>query len=483
MKKLRIFDLLSSIQPIELKRFHKYIQSDSLFNSRDYIPLVDILLKYYPDFSNKELTLELMYASLYPGKKYNHRVIISRLSELNRMTENFMLTIKLEQDHALRNRILSEALMHRKAYDTFDLLMARIVNSEKNLNKISERQLFELDQLLMIKGQCLVDREKFVETHELLEENIEVYLIYIISRLLTMYCAIKNIENFQIAGTSIKTLDMLMKNIDIEGLAKTLKNNRLSAYMRVMLEIYKLYDKKTNDKIYFKAKKEFLENIDVFEQISKFTVFSFLYSYTITQINMRRTEFTKEVYDILKLIIRHDAYRKAGNEYMPSMLFREIVLTGLKQNDHIGTLKFITDYTDSLAPQYRETLKTYSKGKMNMHNKVYSKALRYYDECPKNITIINLDMKIDTLVCLYELGSIDRFNSELAKNMNLLKNNKGMTLFQRKSFKLFNELLIKLIKLKLEPSALKKVELIKEVQSKKILHYKEWILSKLENIN
>jgi hypothetical protein len=78
MKKLRIFDLLSSIEPIELKRFRKYIKSDSVYVSRDYTPLVEHLLVYYPEFSDKELSLEGMYDSLYPGMKFNNRVIISR---------------------------------------------------------------------------------------------------------------------------------------------------------------------------------------------------------------------------------------------------------------------------------------------------------------------------------------------------------------------------------------------------------------------
>jgi len=483
VKKLRIFDLLSSIQPIELKRFHKYMESDSLFNSRDYIPLVDTLLKFYPDFSNKELTMELLYSSLYPRKKYNNRVIISRLSELNRMTENFILTIKLEQDSTLRNRILADALMHRKAYETFDLLIAKVLNNEMNIKKISERQLFELDQLFMLKGQCLVEREKFIETHALLEENIEVFLIYIMTRLLTMYCAIKNIENFQIAGTSVKILEAQMKNINIEGLVKSLKGNKLSAYMKVMLGIYKLYDKKVNDKLYFQAKKEFLGNIEVFEQISKFTIFSFLYSYTVTQINSRRTEFNKEIYDLLKLIIKHDAYRKAGNEYMPSMLFREMVLTGLKHNDVKGTEKFITDYTDNLAPLNKETMKMYSFGKINMHSKMYSKALKYYDNCPKNIQILNLDMRIDSLICLFELGMVDRYAEEINKNNALLASSKNITVFQRKSFRLFNSIMGKLMELELTPSAGSKAKLLKEVQSKKILHYKEWILRKLGGID
>lgn len=483
MKKLRIFDLLSSIQPIELKRFRKYMESDSLFNSRDYIPLVDTLLKFYPDFDNKELTMELLYSSLYPGKKYNNRVIISRLSELNRMAENFILTIKLEQDHTLRSRILAEALMHRKTYETFDLLIARALNNEMNNKKISERQLFELDQLFMIKGQCLIDREKFVEAHELLEQNIEVFLIYLMTRLLTMYCGIKNIENFQIAGTSVKTLDAVIKNMNVEGLAKTLKGNRLSAYLKVMLQIYKLYDRKVNDTAYYRAKKEFLGNIETFEQISKFTIFSFLYSYTVTQINNRRLEFAKEIYDILKLIIKHDAYKKAANEYMPSMLFREIVLTGLKHNDVKGTEKFIEDYSGNLAPAYKETMKLYCFGKINMHNRMYSKALKYYDNCPKNIRILSLDIRVDTLLCLFELGLVDRFRDEISRNNTLLAGSKNITVFQRNSFMHYNSIMEKLMKAKLEPSAYSKTKLLKEVQSKKILHYKEWIISKIEKNN
>ncbi|MBL8016854.1 MAG: hypothetical protein JNK43_06260, partial [Ignavibacteria bacterium] len=413
MKKLRIFDLLTAIQPIELKRFQRYMKADSTFLSRDYIPLVDHLLKFYPDFKNSALTMESMYNALYPGKKYNSRVIISRLSELNRMTENFLLSVRMNKDLTVRNRILTEILMERKSYESFDLLMDKLLNREINLNKISERQLFEVDQLLMIKGQATIEREKFSETNALLQQNIETFLIYVITRLLTMYCGIRNLENFQISGTPIKSLDVYMKCIDVESLVKQLGKNKLSAYMKVMVQIYRLYDKDTNDKLYFKAKKDFLDNIGVFEQISKFTVFSFLYSYCVLQLNLRRREFVSEVYDILTKIISHAAYTKAGNEYMPSMLYREYVLTALKMNDIRGAEKFIASYTENLAPENRETLRLYSLGKIHMHRKDFSSALAAYSKCPKNINVIGLDIKIEKLVCLYELGEIDRFRDEL----------------------------------------------------------------------
>ncbi len=482
MKKLRIFDLLTAIQPIELKRFHRYMKADSTFLSRDYIPLVEHLLKFYPDFKNSALSMESMYNALYPGKKYNSRVIISRLSELNRMTENFLLSVEMNKDLTVRNRILTEILMERKSYESFDLLMEKLLNREINLNKISERQLFEVDQLLMIKGQSMIKREKFAETNALLQQNIETFLIYVITRLLTMYCGIRNIENFQISGTPIKSLDMYMKSIDVESLVKQLGKNKLSAYMKVMVQIYRLYEKNTNDKLYFRAKKDFLDNIEVFEQISKFTVFSFLYSYCVLQLNLRRTEFVTEVYDILTKIISHAAYTKTSNEYMPSMLFREYVLTALKLNDIRGAERFISSYTENLAPENRETLRLYSQGKIQMHRKNFPAALQLYKKCPKNIRIITLDMKIERLVCLYELGETDLFREELSRNSVMIKGKNNITYFQRVSFAAFNRIMDKLLKLRLKPDRAVAARLLKSLESIKFLHYKEWIIEKIRQL-
>jgi len=483
MKKLRIFDLLNAIQPIELKRYHRYMKADSTFLSRDYIPLVDHLMKFYPDFKNSALTMESMYSALYPGKKYNSRVIISRLSELNRMTENFLLSVRMNKDLTVRNRILTEILMERKSYDSFDLLMDKLLNREINLQKISERQLFEVDQLLMIKGQSMIEREKFTETNALLQQNIEIFLIYIITRLLTMYCGIRNIENFQISGTPIKQLAMYMKNINVESLVKQLGKNKLSAYMKVMVQIYRLYDKKTNDKLYFRAKKEFMDNIKVFEQISKFTVFSFLYSYCVLQLNLRRREFVAEIYDILTKIISNNAYTKAGNEYIPSMLYREYVLTALKLEDIRGAERFITAYTQNLAPENRETLKVYSRGKIHMHRKDFALAYKTYKSCPKNIRIISLDIRIEKLVCLYELGEIERFREELNRNSAMLAGKSVITYFQRSSFAAFNRVMEKLLKLKLKPDPVFAGKLVKLIGATKILHYRQWIMEKINQIH
>lgn len=170
---------------------------------------------------------------------------------------------------------------------------------------------------------------------------------------------------------------------------------------------------------------------------------------------------------------------KAGNEYMPSMLYREYVITALKQKDISGAEKFIENYTERLAPEFRDTLFKYSIGKINMFTKHFSAALKYYDNCPQNNQIINLDMKIDKLVALYELGNLERYKIELYKNKQILKTNKNITLFQKSSFKAYISIMEKLINIKLNPEPAAKYKLINEVTGKKILHHKDWILKQI----
>lgn len=482
MKKLRIFDLLSSIKVIELKRFNRYIKSDSLFASRDFVPLVNFLIKFHPEFVHPSLTLETMYNSLYPGKKFNKRVIISRLSELNRMVENFMLSVKIEKDPGLRTRLLAECLMQRNAYDTLDLLLDKQIHNELNIQKISDRQLYELDQLYMLKGQSLVDREDFIGTGKMLEKNIEIFLIYFLSRLLTMYCGIYNVEMFQISGTSLNILSSYMDNINVDKLVKSLSNSRLSSYMNVLAQVYKLYREKNNDNLYFKVKKELLDKISEFEQIAKFTVFSFLYSYSVQQINNRRKEFINEMYDILTLVINHEAYMKHPGEWMPSMLFREVVLTGLKLNDTEGVKKFIDNNTVKLSPYNRELLSMYSNAKIFIHKKQFDKALYIYDMCPKRIPILDLDIRIEKLVCLYELEYFDRLTAEITKNRNFLNNKDTMTVFQKNTVNLFNNCIELLYNYRRGKIRQDKLKIEKILKSKENLTYREWIAEKLDSI-
>lgn len=482
MKKLKIFTLLSSIQTIELKRYIRYIKSDSVFESRDYLPLAEHLLKFYPDFNSKLLTLGSMYNSLYPEKIFNKRVIISRLSELNRITENFLLSIRINKNSALRDKLLAEELMHRKIYESFEHLIDKLIKKEKYNSKISEKQLYDLDWMMMIKGEYLTNREKFPEIHELLGENITVFFNYLVIRLLTMYCAMRSIGNFQVTGTSAKILDSFMRQINFENIIKSNSDSRLAGYMNVMLHIYKLYGKKSNDKEYYKAKMAFLENIHSYEQNTKFTIFSLLYSYVILQKNKGRYDFVKEIYDLLKLIIKYNGYLRTGNEYIPNMLYREYIFSALKQKDVKGAEKFIENYTENLAPEYRETVKQYSIGKIKMHLKDFTAVLKIYDSCPSNLPILNLDIRIDKLVALYELGHIYEFINELNKNKSILKSNKKITAYQYSSFKIYNTLMEKLVKLKLKPDTAAKNKLLTETGKLKIMHYKDWIIKQINLI-
>ena len=482
MKKLKIFGLLSSIRSIELKRFEKYIESDSHYSSRNYKPLSDYLLKFYPDFSSKELTLEAMYDTLYPGKKFNHRVIISRLSELNRMVENFLLSRRLENNNYIRSRLLAEELMERKEFDTFDLVINKMIKEKHEKPELSEQYLYELDQLMMIRGSSCMLREEFSDASLILKDHIEIFIIYFLSRLFSMYGFIRNLEEFQLPGDSLKYLEQYMKNIDFENMTKIVSKANHSVYIDIIFKVHKLNMSGFDDELYFECKEKFYRNISLFDTYGKFIIFNFLYIYCIHQINTKRCEFDKEIYELLNNIILHRSYSIKPKDHMPSMLFRETVITGLKLKDHSGINKFIKNYSGELAPEYKNTVVNFCLGKLRLSEKKYYQAITLYNKCPKNILIITIDIKMDLLMCYYELGLIEEIGEEMQKNHSFLNSPVVIPDVHRILYEKFILTFEKLFNLFLKPDNEKIDNLIKEINGFTVLNYKNWLLKKLEKL-
>jgi len=481
MKKLRIFGLLSSIRSIELKRFQKYIRSDSLYTSRDYEPLTNHLLKYYPDFTDKELTLESMYNSLYPGKKYNQRVIISRLSELNKITENFLLSRRLENKQFTRSMLLAEELMERKEFDTFELVINKLLKDKRNRKSISEQHLYELDQLLMIKGNSYMMREEYNDSPMFLRDHIEIFITYFLSRLFSMYGFVKNLEEFQQPGNSLEYLEEYMQKIDLENITKIVSNSKHSVYLDIIFNVHKLNMTKNDDELYYNCKDKFYRYIDYFDTSAKFIIFNFFYTYCIYQVNVKKNNFINEMYELLKNVIKHRSYSMNPKDYMPSMLFRETVITGIKLKDHSGVNNFIKNYSDQLAPEYKDTMLNFSLGKLKLAEKKYAEALKAYKKCAKNILIITIDVNMDMLICYYELGLNEDIRESLQKNFALLRSPVIIPDIHRGLYEKFIEVFNQLYNLKINPDKTKLSALLNEVEKLERLNYRKWIINKLED--
>ena len=73
MKKIKLFELISTFDKVEWKRFGKFLNSPYHNSGRDFDTLYRLLHKYFPELNEKKLNNEYVYSKLYPGHKFDKK--------------------------------------------------------------------------------------------------------------------------------------------------------------------------------------------------------------------------------------------------------------------------------------------------------------------------------------------------------------------------------------------------------------------------
>lgn len=124
MKKIKLFELISTFDKAEWKRFGKFLNSPYHNSGRDFNALYRLLHKYFPELNEKKLNNEFVYSKLYPGNKFDNKrsslTIRVLYSQLMNMAEKFILTDRFLNSEACNNKrelIYTESLTDRRLYE------------------------------------------------------------------------------------------------------------------------------------------------------------------------------------------------------------------------------------------------------------------------------------------------------------------------------------------------------------------------------
>ena len=94
---MKVIDKLSLIKVTEWKDFEKFVSSPYFNKGRNYIPLLNILKEFYPDFDSRDLTAEYIYKRLHKGKEFNLNVMNTILSGLSNICEEFFFESEFQE--------------------------------------------------------------------------------------------------------------------------------------------------------------------------------------------------------------------------------------------------------------------------------------------------------------------------------------------------------------------------------------------------
>lgn len=480
MRQLKIFTLLTSLKREEINGLLLFVEYCEKEAGREYIPLLKEILKYYPYFTGGHISLNRLYSSLYPGRKYNNRVIISRLSELNKLVENFLIKISLEKNQNEKDLLLLEELLSRKQFKMFNSISEKCLENIRFRNKLGPAQLLSMERLMNITGKAFVEQRLSGKMVKHIEDNIRLFTTFAITNTLSMTTGLYAYRD-RIA-LPIDSLGAVMPDQKlIQNTINSLKKTEplYSSYIELWFLAHKFYTLRRDDKAYFDFVELFYANINNFDRVTLQIMFMLMYSYCVLQDKSGRKEFRKDLFSVLKDIIGHDAYQPRENEYIPALLYREAVRTGILQNDYEWVEAFIKKAYTKMDPLITQNMHNYGAGFLEFHRNNFEASLSFLSKSKSDIQIIEIDIRLMLQMIYYELGMFDQAKNISLSNSKFVTTKKSTNKEHFQIIKNFNDIFSKLLRSKIKGKILfNQGELRKEIEKKTPLYFKKWFMEK-----
>ena len=119
MQNSKLIGLLKSLDKIEIKRFVEFVSSPYFNKNSNVIKLAKYIVSCSGNYSSEKLDKETVYSKIFPGKRYNEKIMKNLMTSLMKSGERFLELNRYERNDAGRYNNLLEELLFRKQYSAF----------------------------------------------------------------------------------------------------------------------------------------------------------------------------------------------------------------------------------------------------------------------------------------------------------------------------------------------------------------------------
>lgn len=419
----RIFKLLSSLDPVMLNRFAKFIHSP-YFNVNERITkLFDIihnaLKKGIAVQSKEELWHAVGFAVEYKDIKFR-----KLCNDLVERFERFLTVEAMEKDEMLKAHLLLKSIKDNEIQELLDksvnkstTVFSRALERSSNYHLYKFKYEKELQPLKVIYEK----KEELAKTIKADYEGLSKHLdnFYIIEKLRHLSDAMTWNKQYKtnIDITIPKNLQSLIKN-------EPLSNKIINTYYMV----YEILKDHNAEETYFNLKQIAKNHIDLFPRNEQTEIFDALFSYCVKWVNRGNKTFHYEYLDIHDWGIREEYILQNGN--LSPTSFRNYVFTGLRMKEFDRVEKYIQSNITLLEESKRSNALHLSIARLEFYRSNFEKVIQELNLVNYNDVWYNLNARTLLLAAYYELDEIDPLYSQMDAFTNFLRREKSLN--QRK---------------------------------------------------
>jgi len=485
VKDFKIIEILRTFKKEELKLFDKFLESPFIKSRRNLHPILEGILKYYPEFLSPELTKENLFKELFVKEDYNDKKIMNLIFDLTKAAEDFLVHKAVDEDEIGSMMYLCRAYYKTKMLDSSMKVIKGVEKIIEPNFSTSYDYFSKLKQILAYKEAYLTEQNDFDKLINIKLKYFEASATQFIidyTELLSYKETMLQTYDKKIESNFIKSV---VESFNMEKFIKlTEKASGLNTNL-ILLHYYRLKTVESPNDLnhYYELRDFFYKIIDTLSRSEKYFVFSHLVNYCVQQFGKNFEEVKLEGLNVYKKMIENDAFSSSESEHMQTLTYRNIIQFCLTNKDAKWMEYFINEYTEKLSPEIRNDLKNFAFADLHFMEKNFDKALEFTSKINHEFFLFKMDLKNLLLNIYYELNYTEPAFSLVDSYKHFIANSKEISELHKETIKNYLKYYLIILKIKTKQSKEDIGEMKQKIKNEKKIVFRGWMLGKLEELS
>ena len=472
MQNSQLTHILFALSKKESRELRKWLVSPIHNQRSDVVQLYEYLTSGNRLEDDKSLEKERIFRKLYPKEAYDDAKMRQVIHFLQESIEEYFIYSKNQEDSLTQHINLAKVYREKKLLKLHEKTMRKI---EEDFQKIIYRneEIFEQSYLIeKEKSTMFIERSRAVSTnYQAMSDSMEITFI---SRKLKLTCAMLSHQKIYKTNYDFGLLEHLLDFLQHKP--ELTQNPTIKLYYH----LYNLFKFPDEEFHFFEIKRIFSTSELFFDAFERKDIYLMIINYCISRMNIGYKAFAREAFEFYRKAIESRIIIE--NNILNHLAFRNIVAisTTLKEFDWVS--KFIEEYQNYLAPEYRENFVKFALARLYFEQGDYDRAQDLLIQFDIDDILINLTAKTMLIRLYYEKDEFMALES-LLDSMRAYINRKKMLAYHKMSFKELISASKRLIKIQFNDR--KKIEILNnQITNSRILpsHMKEWFMEQLKKL-
>lgn len=478
--------IIKTFSKSERNSFADFLRSPYFNSNKNLAKLYSHIQKYFHRINDEKINEEFLYCKLFPGRKYNYKIMKNLLSSLAALSEKFIIV-----NHS--SKYINTAILLMKEYDKRGLDIYFHKTHKKLSLNTGDKQMYkeyyrDYSDVQETMREFYRNRSDVKKYSEYLLSGIDYTFPFIVSLLSDEFMLLVTAEHNTNLKPETDILREFISSLKLDDFINYISRSNLKNKedMLIKLKTIKLFtDTENNDMMYYELRDSVFNNSHLYSNsMLDSLINNNILSYAEKRTSEGNREFLAERYNVMKKLFSLVKMNSEGVGYIFLSTYLDVVLTGIKLGE--------TEYAFEFAEKFRNDVEPAAQ------NAAYHLAVAYifaakedYESCLAELAIaeqtdhhIKLRTRFLYLKCYFELkmfeqglSSVDSFNKYITDTKELHPDFRKILLDSCKSYK-------ELFKITASPERYTADKLDKQIDfvRKSKISSKEWHISKLTEL-